>query len=184
VTAESRNSGAKARCPLLGNGSEIMFALQRIATNESLPRSSTRTLGIQTCVLFSSAVLDYDMYLYDTHREGTLLAHPLHMLPQTKHIYIWKLLISGILCRYLFTNSATILPSIRPSVRPSVHPSIHPSTHPSTHPPIHPSMALQPLVGPRPLFSYSILHTVGTTPWAENEPITRPLSTHRATETE
>jgi hypothetical protein len=37
VTAESRNSEARARCPLLNNGPEITFPLQRTAANESLP---------------------------------------------------------------------------------------------------------------------------------------------------
>jgi hypothetical protein len=37
VTAESRNSGARARRSLLSNGSEITFPLQCVATNESLP---------------------------------------------------------------------------------------------------------------------------------------------------
>jgi hypothetical protein len=37
VMVESRNSGAKARRPLLSNDSEITFPLQRIAANESLP---------------------------------------------------------------------------------------------------------------------------------------------------
>jgi hypothetical protein len=34
VTAESRNSGARARHPLLNNGSEIKFPLQRRAGNK------------------------------------------------------------------------------------------------------------------------------------------------------
>jgi hypothetical protein len=36
MTAESRNNGALTSRPLLSNGSEITFPLQRIATNESL----------------------------------------------------------------------------------------------------------------------------------------------------
>jgi hypothetical protein len=38
VTAESRNSGTRARRPLLSNGSEITFPLQSIAANASLSR--------------------------------------------------------------------------------------------------------------------------------------------------
>jgi hypothetical protein len=37
VTAERRNSRARAWCPLLSNGPEITFPLQQRATNESLP---------------------------------------------------------------------------------------------------------------------------------------------------
>jgi hypothetical protein len=36
VMTESRNSGARATCPLLSNVSEITFPWQRIAANESL----------------------------------------------------------------------------------------------------------------------------------------------------
>jgi hypothetical protein len=39
VTAESRNSKVRTRRPLLSNGSELMFPLQRIAANELLQRN-------------------------------------------------------------------------------------------------------------------------------------------------
>jgi hypothetical protein len=44
-------------------------------------------------------------------------------------------------------------------------------------------MALQPLVGSRPLFSFLILYTFGRTPWTGDQPIARPLLTHRTTQT-
>jgi hypothetical protein len=42
-------------------------------------------------------------------------------------------------------------------------------------------MALQPLVGPRPLCSFLILYTVGMTPWAGDQPVARPLPIHMTT---
>jgi hypothetical protein len=66
--------------------------------------------------------------------------------------------------------------SDRPSVRPFVRPSMCPS--------IHPSMALQSFVGPWPLIQFLILYTVGITPWTEDQPIARPLPTHRTTQTQ
>jgi hypothetical protein len=46
-------------------------------------------------------------------------------------------------------------------------------------------MALQPFVGPWPLFfSFLILYTVGRTPWAGDQRVTRPLPTHRTTQTQ
>jgi hypothetical protein len=45
-------------------------------------------------------------------------------------------------------------------------------------------MALQHFVGPWPLFSFLILYTVGMTPWTGDEPVARPLPTHRATRTQ
>jgi hypothetical protein len=53
-----------------------------------------------------------------------------------------------------------------------------------TLPPIRPSMALQPFVGPRPLFSFLILHTVGRTPWTGDQNVARPLPTHTTTQTD
>jgi hypothetical protein len=48
------------------------------------------------------------------------------------------------------------------------------------------SMALQPFVGHWPLFIFSfvILHTVGRTPWTVDQPVARPLPTHRTTQTQ
>jgi hypothetical protein len=46
-------------------------------------------------------------------------------------------------------------------------------------------MALQPFVGPWPLFSFvNFPHTIGRTPWTGNQPIARPLPIHRTTETQ
>jgi hypothetical protein len=44
---------------------------------------------------------------------------------------------------------------------------------------IYLSMALQPFVGPWPLFSFVILYTVGRTAWTGDQPVARPLPTHR-----
>jgi hypothetical protein len=46
------------------------------------------------------------------------------------------------------------------------------------------SMALQPFVGLWPLFSFLILYTVGRTPWTGDQPVARPLPTHRTTQTQ
>jgi hypothetical protein len=45
-------------------------------------------------------------------------------------------------------------------------------------------MALQPIVEPWPLFTLSILYTVGMTPWAGDQLDARHLPTHRATQTQ
>jgi hypothetical protein len=45
-------------------------------------------------------------------------------------------------------------------------------------------MALQPFVWPWPLFQLLILYTVGRTPWTGDQPVVRPLSAHRTTQTQ
>jgi hypothetical protein len=45
-------------------------------------------------------------------------------------------------------------------------------------------MALEPFVGPWPLFSFLIFYTVGRTPLTGDQPVARPLPTHRITQTE
>jgi hypothetical protein len=35
-----------------------------------------------------------------------------------------------------------------------------------------------------PFFSFSVLYTVGRTPWTGDQPVARPLSTHRTTQTQ
>jgi hypothetical protein len=60
-------------------------------------------------------------------------------------------------------------PSIHPSIRPSIHPSVRPSIHPS----IYGSTAL---VGVGRFFSF------GRTPWTGEQPVLRPLPTHRITQ--
>jgi hypothetical protein len=45
-------------------------------------------------------------------------------------------------------------------------------------------MALQPYVGPWSLFQFLNLYTVGRTPWTRDEPVARPLTTHRTTKTQ
>jgi hypothetical protein len=45
-------------------------------------------------------------------------------------------------------------------------------------------MALQPSVGSWPLFQFINLYTVGGTPWTGDQPVARPLPTHRTSKTE
>jgi hypothetical protein len=49
---------------------------------------------------------------------------------------------------------------------------------------IYLSVALQPFVGPWPLFQFLILYKVGRTPWMRNQSVSRPLPTYRITQTE
>jgi hypothetical protein len=46
------------------------------------------------------------------------------------------------------------------------------------------TMALQPFVGRWPLFNFLILYRVGRTPWTGDQPVARPLPTHRTTQTQ
>jgi hypothetical protein len=49
---------------------------------------------------------------------------------------------------------------------------------------IHSSMALQPFVGPWPLLQFrNPFYTDGRTPWTSDQPVARPLPTHRTTQT-
>jgi hypothetical protein len=43
-------------------------------------------------------------------------------------------------------------------------------------------MAVHPYVGPWPFFSFFILYTVGRTPSKGDQPVARPLPTHRTTQ--
>jgi hypothetical protein len=45
-------------------------------------------------------------------------------------------------------------------------------------------MVLQPFVGPWPLFQYFKIYTVGRTPWTVDQPVAKPLSTHRTAQTQ
>jgi hypothetical protein len=45
-------------------------------------------------------------------------------------------------------------------------------------------MALQPFVDLDNVFSFLILYTVGMTPWTSDQPVARPLPTHRTTQTQ
>jgi hypothetical protein len=50
---------------------------------------------------------------------------------------------------------------------------------------IHPSSALQPFVGPWPLPQFrNLFYTDGRTHWASDQPVARPLPTHRTTQTQ
>jgi hypothetical protein len=46
------------------------------------------------------------------------------------------------------------------------------------------SIALQPFVGPSSLLSFSILYTIGRTPWTGDQPYARSLTIRRTTQTE
>jgi hypothetical protein len=48
----------------------------------------------------------------------------------------------------------------------------------------YPVMALQPFVGPWPLFQFLNLYTVSRNPWTGDQPVARPLPTHRSTQTQ
>jgi hypothetical protein len=45
-------------------------------------------------------------------------------------------------------------------------------------------MAIQPFVGPWPLFNFLIFNTVDRTSWTGDEPVARPLPAHRSTQTQ
>jgi hypothetical protein len=46
-------------------------------------------------------------------------------------------------------------------------------------------MALQPFVGPWPLLQFhNLFYTDGRTPWTSDQPVARPLPTHRTTQTQ
>jgi hypothetical protein len=50
---------------------------------------------------------------------------------------------------------------------------------------IHSSMALQHFVGPWPLLQFrNLFYKVGRPPWTGDQPIPRPLPTHRTTQTQ
>jgi hypothetical protein len=45
-------------------------------------------------------------------------------------------------------------------------------------------MALQPFVGPWPLFQFLNLYTIGTTSWTGDQSVARPIPTHKTTQTQ
>jgi hypothetical protein len=50
---------------------------------------------------------------------------------------------------------------------------------------IHSSVVLQPFVGPWPLLQFrKLFYVVGRTPWTSDQPVARPLPTHRTTQTQ
>jgi hypothetical protein len=50
--------------------------------------------------------------------------------------------------------------------------------------PIYLSMALQPFIGLRPLFSFLVFYTVDTIYWTGDQPAARLLSAHRTAQTQ
>jgi hypothetical protein len=45
-------------------------------------------------------------------------------------------------------------------------------------------MALEPFVGPWPLFRFLNIFIIGSKPWTRDQPVARPLPTHRRTQTQ
>jgi hypothetical protein len=62
--------------------------------------------------------------------------------------------------------------------------SIYLSVCLSFRPSIHPPMSLQPFVTPWPLFQFLNLYRIRETPWMGDQPVARPLPTHRAIQTQ
>jgi hypothetical protein len=100
--------------------------------------------------------------------------------------------------------SVSVCLSVRPSIHPSVclsfHPSIHPSIyisiclsvclsvcpsvrpsiHPSVYPSIHPCCShFEHRASVKHLFHFSFLILVGRSPWTRDQPVVRPLPTHK-----
>jgi hypothetical protein len=61
----------------------------------------------------------------------------------------------------------------------TIYLSIYLSICVSVRPSVHLSMSLLPFVGPQPLCSSLILYTLGRSPWMGDQPVERPLPTHR-----
>jgi hypothetical protein len=49
---------------------------------------------------------------------------------------------------------------------------------------IYLSAALQPFVGPWPLFQFLNMYTVGRTPWTGDQPVVRPLPAYKTAQTQ
>jgi hypothetical protein len=45
-------------------------------------------------------------------------------------------------------------------------------------------IALQPFIGPWPLFQFLNLYTAGRKPWTEDQPVARELRAHRTAQTQ
>jgi hypothetical protein len=76
-------------------------------------------------------------------------------------------------------TAAHLLPLLTLVFHLSTSPPIHPPIHPSIHLPSYGSTAL---CGPWPPFQFLNLYTVGRTPWTGDQPVARPLPTHRTTQ--
>jgi hypothetical protein len=90
------------------------------------------------------------------------------------------------------SEEISICPSIRPSIYLSICLSVclsvptHLPTYLPTYLSIHPSIRLsvpRPC-GTWPLFQFLNLYTVGRTPWTVDQPVAKPLPTHRTTQTQ
>jgi hypothetical protein len=79
--------------------------------------------------------------------------------------------------RFMWPSGRSLANTVmrRPSIRTSIHPSIHPSIN---------LWLYRPFVEPWPLFTFLILFTVGRTLWTRDQPVARPLPTHRTTQTQ
>jgi hypothetical protein len=85
----------------------------------------------------------------------------------------------------------SIRPSIRPSILPSIHLPTYLPTYSPTHLPTYPPTYLptylwlySPFGGPSTISQFLNLYTVGMAPWTGNQPVARPLPTHRTTQTQ
>jgi hypothetical protein len=55
---------------------------------------------------------------------------------------------------------------------------------PTKIPILYSIMVLRAFVGPWPHFQFLYLYAVGRTPWTGDQPVARPLPTHRTTQTQ
>jgi hypothetical protein len=85
---------------------------------------------------------------------------------------------------YFLAIYLSVCLSVCLSIYLSICLSVYLSIYLSTYLSIHLSVTQQPFVEPRPFFfCFLVLCTVGRTPWAGNQPVARPLPTHRITQT-
>jgi hypothetical protein len=84
------------------------------------------------------------------------------------YVVIRPIICEALLPVCLSTHSPTDPPTHQPTLPPSLPPT-HSSTYLPTYSPC----------GPCPLFQFLNLYTVGGTPWMGDQPVARPLPTHR-----
>jgi hypothetical protein len=84
-------------------------------------------------------------------------------------------------CHFLNLKSRIIWLGLEPDRR-GVKPATYHLSYGTTtfYLSIYLSMALQPFIGPSPLFSFLFFYTVGRTPWTGDQPVVRPVPTHTA----
>jgi hypothetical protein len=89
-----------------------------------------------------------------------------------------------ILCAMLSPVSRVIYQSLCRLLHPLTHQESVTCILHNVPPDIYLSVALQPFVGPWPLFSFLIFCTVCMTPWTGYQPVARPRPTHRTAQTQ